>query len=236
MKEIVFKLGHLRHFDAEKNIKELKKQKKELLKDYKVVAALNDLGKKKVQLDNTVSWIENTLEEINWDWENEGKQLIQFIDDSIGLVTKLKKQEKLNYTLNFYSLKGKIFRKLEDFKNAEIEINNYFELANECFSNEKAATFASKIEVKEKALEVTREVDGGLETISTSLPAVVTADLRLNEPRFATLPAIMKAKKKPLAKLTAEELGVDLTSKLQTIEVSEPPKRQGGTKVNSVEE
>ncbi|KAJ1557673.1 hypothetical protein HK096_005943 [Nowakowskiella sp. JEL0078] len=98
------------------------------------------------------------------------------------------------------------------------------------------ATFASKIEVDGKIVTVTREVDGGLETIKTSLPAIITADLRLNEPRYATLPNIMKAKKKPFEKLSAKDLGVDLSPRLQLIEVSEPPKRQGGKKVGSVDE
>jgi electron transfer flavoprotein beta subunit len=98
------------------------------------------------------------------------------------------------------------------------------------------ATFASKIEVKDKTLEVTREVDEGLETIEVNLPAIVTCDLRLNEPRYASLPNIMKAKKKPLEILTAADLGVDTTPRVQQIKVEEPPKRKAGIKVASVAE
>ncbi|KAJ3188484.1 hypothetical protein HK101_009147 [Irineochytrium annulatum] len=98
------------------------------------------------------------------------------------------------------------------------------------------ATFASKVELAGKDITVTREVDGGLETVKAQLPAIVTADLRLNEPRYATLPNIMKAKKKPLSKLTPTELGVDIAPRLQTLSVSEPPKRVGGGKVESVDE
>ncbi|OZJ04042.1 Electron transfer flavoprotein subunit beta [Bifiguratus adelaidae] len=97
-------------------------------------------------------------------------------------------------------------------------------------------TFASKIEVEEQKLKVTREVDGGLETISIKLPAIVTTDLRLNEPRYASLPNIMKAKKKPLEKITPESLGVDITPRLETLKVEEPPKRSGGRKVESVDD
>ena len=98
------------------------------------------------------------------------------------------------------------------------------------------ATFASKIDVKDSTLEVTREVDEGLETIEVNLPAIVTCDLRLNEPRYASLPNIMKAKKKPLEILTAVDLGVDTTPRVQQIKVEEPPKRKAGIKVASVAE
>ena len=98
------------------------------------------------------------------------------------------------------------------------------------------ATFASKIEVKEKTLEVTREIDEGLETIEVNVPAIVTCDLRLNEPRYASLHNIMKAKKKPLEILTAEELGIDTKPRVQQIKVEEPPKRKAGIKVASVAE
>ncbi|MDB3888916.1 electron transfer flavoprotein subunit beta/FixA family protein [Candidatus Pelagibacter sp.] len=98
------------------------------------------------------------------------------------------------------------------------------------------ATFASKIEVKDKTLEVTREVDEGLETIEVNLPAIVTCDLRLNEPRYASLPNIMKAKKKPLETLTVADLGVDTTPRVQQIKVEEPPKRKAGIKVANVAE
>ena len=98
------------------------------------------------------------------------------------------------------------------------------------------ATFASKIDVKEKSLEVTREVDEGLETIEVNIPAIVTCDLRLNEPRYASLPNIMKAKKKPLEKMSATDLGVDTKPRIEQIKVEEPPKRKAGIKVANVAE
>jgi len=98
------------------------------------------------------------------------------------------------------------------------------------------ATFASKVKVSGNALEVTREVDGGLETLSVNLPAVVTTDLRLNEPRYVTLPNIMKAKKKPFETLTPDALGVDVAPRLKTLTVQEPPKRSAGQMVKSVTE
>ena len=98
------------------------------------------------------------------------------------------------------------------------------------------ATFASKIEVADGQATVTREVDGGMETVRLPLPAVVTADLRLNEPRYVTLPNIMKARKKPLEKLSPAELGVDPAPRLKVLKVTEPPERQGGVKVGSVDE
>ena len=96
-------------------------------------------------------------------------------------------------------------------------------------------TFASKLVVADGHATVTREVDGGLETVRLKLPAVITADLRMNEPRYASLPNIMKAKKKPIAALAPGDLGVDLAPRLKTLKVAEPPKRQGGIKVASVE-
>ncbi len=93
------------------------------------------------------------------------------------------------------------------------------------------ATFASKLKIAGGMAEVTREVDGGLETISVKLPAVITADLRLNEPRYVTLPNIMKAKKKPLETLKPDALGVDVSPRLATLKVDEPPKRKAGAKV-----
>jgi electron transfer flavoprotein beta subunit len=96
------------------------------------------------------------------------------------------------------------------------------------------ATFASKIAIAEGQLQATREVDGGLETISVRLPAVVTADLRLNEPRYVTLPNIMKAKKKPLDNVKPADLGVDVTPRIKTIKVGEPPARKAGIKVPDV--
>ncbi|WP_334133507.1 electron transfer flavoprotein subunit beta/FixA family protein [Tepidimonas sp.] len=95
-------------------------------------------------------------------------------------------------------------------------------------------TFASKVEVQGDAVEVTREVDGGLETLKLTLPAIVTTDLRLNEPRYVTLPNIMKAKKKPLDTVTPADLGVDVTPRLKTLKVAEPPKRSAGIKVPDV--
>ena len=96
------------------------------------------------------------------------------------------------------------------------------------------ATFASKVEVADGKATVTREVDSGLETLSITLPAVVTADLRLNEPRYVTLPNIMKAKKKQLDTFKPEDLGVDVAPRLKTLKVSEPPKRGAGVKVADV--
>ncbi len=98
------------------------------------------------------------------------------------------------------------------------------------------ATFASKLVIADGRAQVTREVDGGLETLSIKLPAVVTTDLRLNEPRYASLPNIMRAKKKPIAVTTPEALGVDAAPRLIVLKVEEPPKREGGHKVASVEE
>ena len=96
------------------------------------------------------------------------------------------------------------------------------------------ATFASKVEIEGDKAKVTREVDGGLETIAIGLPAVITTDLRLNEPRYVTLPNIMKAKKKQLDVMKTEDLGVDVTPRLKTLKVSEPPKRGAGIKVPDV--
>jgi electron transfer flavoprotein beta subunit len=93
------------------------------------------------------------------------------------------------------------------------------------------ATFASKVKIADGKAEVTREVDGGLETISVKLPAVISADLRLNEPRYVTLPNIMKAKKKPLETLKPDALGVDVSTRIVTLKVEEPPKRKAGVKV-----
>mmetsp|Transcript_17553 Transcript_17553/g.42845 ORF Transcript_17553/g.42845 Transcript_17553/m.42845 type:complete len:253 (+) Transcript_17553:67-825(+) len=98
------------------------------------------------------------------------------------------------------------------------------------------ATYASEITVKDGALEVTREVDGGLSTVEMGIPAVVTCDLRLNEPRYATLPNIMKARKKPLEEIKVEELGIDVSPRLKVLKVEEPPPRKAGVKVESVDE
>ena len=96
------------------------------------------------------------------------------------------------------------------------------------------ATFASKVELADGKVNVTREIDGGLETLSLSLPAVITTDLRLNEPRYVTLPNIMKAKKKPLDNVKPADLGVDVAPRLKTLKVSEPPQRGAGVKVADV--
>jgi len=97
-------------------------------------------------------------------------------------------------------------------------------------------TFTSKINLKDKSMEIVREIDEGLETIEVNLPAVITCDLRLNEPRYASLPNIMKAKKKPIEAMVAKDLGVDIVNRIQQIKVEEPPKRKGGIKVSSVAE
>ena len=97
-------------------------------------------------------------------------------------------------------------------------------------------TFAFKVELGDGKAEVTREVDGGLQTVSLKLPAIVTADLRLNEPRYASLPNIMKAKKKPMDTTSPEELGIDVSLRLTVVKTTEPPKRGGGILVESVED
>ena len=97
-------------------------------------------------------------------------------------------------------------------------------------------TFASKIEISDGMAVVTREVDGGLETLSLKMPVVVTTDLRLNEPRYASLPNIMKAKKKQIDEYSPEDLGVDVSPRLITLRVDEPPPRKGGGKVSNVSE
>ena len=98
------------------------------------------------------------------------------------------------------------------------------------------ATFASNIEVKNNSLEVTREIDEGLETVEINIPAIVTCDLRLNEPRYASLPNIMKAKKKPIEEINVTDLGIDITPRVQQLKVEEPPKRKAGIKVANVAE
>lgn len=97
-------------------------------------------------------------------------------------------------------------------------------------------TFASEVKLSDAGLEVVREIDGGLETVSMTLPAVVTTDLRLNEPRFASLPNIMKAKRKPLETITPDDLGVDVTPRIETLKVSAPAERKAGIIVESVSE
>ena len=97
-------------------------------------------------------------------------------------------------------------------------------------------TFASEVNISEGSVEVTREIDGGLQTVNLNLPAIVTTDLRLNEPRYASLPNIMKAKKKPLETMTTDDLGVDASPRLSTLKVANPPEREAGVKVESVDE
>ena len=103
-------------------------------------------------------------------------------------------------------------------------------------TNLPQATFASKVEIDGKNVQVTREIDGGLETLTAEMPAVITTDLRLNEPRYASLPNIMKAKRKPLEELSLEELGVNVETKVNTIKVESPPERQEGIKVETVDQ
>ena len=97
-------------------------------------------------------------------------------------------------------------------------------------------TFTSKLEINGKKINVTREIDGGLETLGMELPAIVTTDLRLNEPRYASLPNIMKAKQKPIEKITPGDLNIEIKQRLKTLEVTEPPKKEAGIKVDSVQE
>jgi len=97
-------------------------------------------------------------------------------------------------------------------------------------------TFASKLEINGKKINVTREIDGGLETLSMELPAIVTTDLRLNEPRYASLPNIMKAKQKPIEKITPSNLNIEIKQRLKTLKVTEPPKKESGIKIDSVQE
>lgn len=96
-------------------------------------------------------------------------------------------------------------------------------------------TFCSKVELNGKELNITREVDGGLEKIKINTPAVLSSDLRLNEPRYATLPNIMKAKKKEVKKVTPKDLGVDVSPRIEVVSVEEPPVRQGGTIIEDVD-
>tara|TARA_B100001167_G_scaffold85207_1_gene51300 strand:- start:370 stop:1119 length:750 start_codon:yes stop_codon:yes gene_type:complete len=102
--------------------------------------------------------------------------------------------------------------------------------------NWSQATFTSRVEIKDKTLEVIREVDEGLETLEVNIPSIVTCDLRLNEPRYASLPNIMKAKKKPIEQINADDLGIDIKPRISQIKVEEPPKRKSGIKVASVAE
>ena len=103
-------------------------------------------------------------------------------------------------------------------------------------TNLPQATFASEVEIDGNNVQVTREIDGGLETLTAEMPAVITTDLRLNEPRYASLPNIMKAKRKPLEELSLGELGLDVETKVNTIKVESPPERQEGVKVETVDQ
>ena len=103
-------------------------------------------------------------------------------------------------------------------------------------TNLPQATFASEVEVNGNHVQVTREIDGGLETLSAEMPAVITTDLRLNEPRYASLPNIMKAKRKPLEELSLDELNINVENKVTTLKVESPPERQEGVKVENVEQ
>jgi len=140
---------------------------------------------------------------------------------------------------------SKILKKIVEKENPDLVFMGKQAIDDDCnqtgqmlaaILNWPQATFASKIDVKEKTLEVTREIDEGLETIEVNIPAIVTCDLRLNEPRYASLPNIMKAKKKPLEQLNASDLGVDTKARIEQIKVEEPPKRKAGIKVASVSE
>ena len=140
---------------------------------------------------------------------------------------------------------SKILKKIVEKENPDLVFMGKQAIDDDCnqtgqmlaaILNWPQATFASKIEVKEKSLEVTREIDEGLETIEVNIPAIVTCDLRLNEPRYASLPNIMKAKKKPLEQLNSSDLGVGTKARIEQIKVEEPPKRKAGIKVASVSE
>ena len=140
---------------------------------------------------------------------------------------------------------SKILKKIVEKENPDLVFMGKQAIDDDCnqtgqmlaaILNWPQTTFASKIEVKEKSLEVTREIDEGLETIEVNIPAIVTCDLRLNEPRYASLPNIMKAKKKPIEQLNASDLGVDTKARIEQIKVEDPPKRKAGIKVASVSE
>src|SRR2546421_668188 len=126
-----------------------------------------------------------------------------------------------------------------ELSNVKMSMNPFDEIAvEEALRLKEAgkATFASKLEVDGADFKVTREVDGGLQTLKLKGPAIVTTDLRLNEPRYASLPNIMKAKKKPIADKSASDYGVDVTAHLEIVKTSEPPGRKGGVKVKDVSE
>ena len=140
---------------------------------------------------------------------------------------------------------SKILQKIVDKENPDLVFMGKQAIDDDCnqtgqmlsaLLNWPQATFASKIDVKDNSLEVTREIDEGLETVEINTPAIVTCDLRLNEPRYASLPNIMKAKKKPIEEINVSDLGIDTTPRVEQIKVEEPPKRKAGIKVANVAE
>ncbi|XP_068686450.1 electron transfer flavoprotein subunit beta-like [Montipora capricornis] len=140
---------------------------------------------------------------------------------------------------------AKLFQKITEIENPNLIILGKQAIDDDCNQTGQMlsallkwpqATFASKIEVKDDKLGVTREIDGGLEMIDVKVPCVVTADLRLNEPRYATLPNIMKAKKKKIDKKTPSDLGIDVTPRVETLSVEDPPVREAGIKVETVDD
>ena len=140
---------------------------------------------------------------------------------------------------------SKILQKIVDKENPNLVFMGKQAIDDDCnqtgqmlsaLLNWPQATFASKIEVKDNSLEVTREIDEGLETVEINTPAIVTCDLRLNEPRYASLPNIMKAKKKPIEEINVSDLGIDISARVEQLKVEEPPKRKAGIKVANVAE
>ena len=140
---------------------------------------------------------------------------------------------------------SKILKKIVEKENPDLVFMGKQAIDDDCnqtgqmlsaLLNWPQATFASNIEVKDNSLEVTREIDEGLETVEINTPAIVTCDLRLNEPRYASLPNIMKAKKKPIEEINVSDLGIDITPRVQQLKVEEPPKRKAGIKVANVAE
>ena len=140
---------------------------------------------------------------------------------------------------------SKILQKIVDKENPDLVFMGKQAIDDDCnqtgqmlsaLLNWPQATFASKIDVKDNSLEVTREIDEGLETVEINTPAIVTCDLRLNEPRYASLPNIMKAKKKPIEEINVSDLGIDITARVEQLKVEEPPKRKAGIKVANVAE
>jgi len=140
---------------------------------------------------------------------------------------------------------SKILQKIVDKENPDLVFMGKQAIDDDCnqtgqmlsaLLNWPQATFASKIDVKDNSLEVTREIDEGLETVEINTPAIVTCDLRLNEPRYASLPNIMKAKKKPIEEINVSDLGIDIAARVEQLKVEEPPKRKAGIKVANVAE